>query len=177
MSRASAAALVSEEDFLSLPESLDKIELIDGEVVVSPSPSPRHQTIVLRLIVALKHWADAQKGPIFIGHAPLDVRVNKDRIVQPDVFVIFKDLAHEEKGPIREVPALCIEVLSQNRMHDRLTKRFIYGNAGVKEYWVIDPAGRIERFSGDGLASREEIADLQTALLPGFVLAGTELFE
>ena len=54
-----------------MPESAAKIELLDGEVVVSPSPSYGHQEIVGRIVVALRAWAGTRKRPITVGHAHL----------------------------------------------------------------------------------------------------------
>jgi Uma2 family endonuclease len=63
-------------------------------------------------------------------------------------------------------------VLSTNRAHDRVTKRYIYAEAGVRELWTAEPAGFIERWSGDGLSRCEPIRDLlRSSLLPGFELA------
>src|SRR5438093_12956488 len=80
MHGAAPRALVSEAEFLRLPESTAKIELLDGEVVVSPSPSYGHQEIVGRIVVALRAWAGRRKRPITVGQAPLDVRFAPGRI-------------------------------------------------------------------------------------------------
>lgn len=59
-----------------------------------------------------------------------------------------------------------------------ITKRFIYAQAGVREYWVVEPAGLIERFSGEDLARVEEIRDrLTSSLLPGYELSLAGLFS
>jgi Uma2 family endonuclease len=163
--------LVSEKEFLQLPESTAKIELVDGEVVVAPSPSFWHQEVLARMVEALRAWARRQKRPITVGQAPLDVRFGNDRILQPDAFVVFSTTSPRHTGPIAVVPALCVEVLSEDRVHDRVTKRLIYADAGVREYWIVEPAGIVERRSGAGLASVEEVRGrLTTDLLPGFSL-------
>lgn len=59
-------SLVSEQEFLSLPETTDKVELLDGEVVVSPTPSYWHQEILQRLVFALRQWA-AGRAAVTIG--------------------------------------------------------------------------------------------------------------
>ncbi len=151
-----ALALVSEEDFLRLPEAVTKVELIDGEVVVSPSPSFFHQEIVGRLVVLLRHWASRQTTLLTVGQAPLDVRFGHGRILQPDVFVLFDRIPFDHEGPLDRVPELCIEVLSSRPSYDRLTKPTIDADAGVRELWTVEPGYFVERWSGDGLRQREQ---------------------
>lgn len=166
-----ARSLISEAEFLELPETTEKVELIDGEITVSPSPSYWHQEVLGRIVTALRGWAEHQPEPITIGQAPLDVRFAPGRVLQPDAFVIFQRLAPESEGPIDVIPSLCIEVLSRNRAYDRVTKRFIYAQAGVAELWTVEPAGTVERFTGPGLSQSEELTDrLRSPLLHGFEL-------
>lgn len=174
----SSTTLVSEAEFLSLPESVDKVELIDGEVIVSPSPSYWHQEILRRIVFALSEWAARDDAPVMIGQAPLDVRFQHGRILQPDAFVVFGRIPLAHQGPIDETPAICVEVLSTNRAYDRLTKRVVYAEAGVSEYWIADPDGFIERWSGPALGEREELRDrLACPRLPGFELDVRKLFD
>jgi len=78
-----APRLIDEAEFLSLAESTERLELIDGEVILSPSPSFRHQRLLRRVVRALEDWADTQQSIISIGIAPLDVRFAPGRILQP----------------------------------------------------------------------------------------------
>lgn len=177
MLEASRRPLVAEIEFLALPESVDKVELVDGEVIVSPSPSFWHQELLQRLVFVLRSWAAGHDEPVTIGQAPLDVRFGEGRILQPDAFVLLGAIAPDHQGPIDHPVAICIEVLSSNRAYDRLTKRFVYAQAGVKEYWLVEPSGLIERWSGEGLASAEEVTgQLCSPLLPGFEVELEELF-
>lgn len=167
-----ARALVTEAEFLSLPESMERMELIDGEVYVPPSPTYWHQETLSRIMTALRNWAAAHPGKFTVCQAPMDVRFAPGRILQPDGFVLFSIIPPQHEGAIHEIPALCIEVLSTNRAHDRVTKRYIYAEAGVRELWTVEPAGFIERWSGDGLSRCEAVRDvLHSSLLPGFELA------
>lgn len=175
---ASARVLVSESDFLALPESTRPAELVDGEVIMAPSPSFWHQELLGRLVMALRSWAASSPGPATVAQAPLDVRFAAGRILQPDAMVFLTKLDREAAPPITRIPELCIEVLSSNRTYDRITKRFLYAEAGVQEYWLIDPAGFIERRSGPALARSEELTELlHSPLLPGFSLDLTRLFD
>jgi Uma2 family endonuclease len=69
----SRPTLVSESEFLALPETMDRIELLDGEVIASPSPSVLHQELLSRLVQLLRSWAEERDERIFVGHSPLDV--------------------------------------------------------------------------------------------------------
>ena len=110
--------LVSEAEFLSLPESVEKIELVDGEVIVSPPPSPWHQRLLGRVFIALSAWAERQPAPVCVFMAPLDVRLASGRILQPDAFLLFGRVGRDEKGPLTTCPALCVEIVSENRAFD-----------------------------------------------------------
>lgn len=164
-------ALVSEEEFLALPEGVAKVELLDGEVLVSPSPSLRHQRVLINLVFALESWARQHVAPATVAQSPVDVRFGPDRILQPDAFVVLDRLPLDARGPLDRVPELCVEVLSTDRVVDRVTKRLIYAAAGVREYWVVEQTGVVERWSGDALSEAEEVGEILTSpLLPGFSL-------
>lgn len=170
-------ALVTEAEFLALPASMTQTELLDGEVIVSPSPTFRRQDVLRRLVVALSAWADAADEVHVVGQAPVDIRFGTGRILQPDAFVIRGTVDLDREGPIAQVPLLCIEVLSRDRVYDRVTKRLVYAAAGVEEYWTVDPAGVIERWTGEGLARRDVLDDvLVSPRLPGFSLEIASLF-
>jgi Uma2 family endonuclease len=164
-------ARVTEAEFLALPESNDKIELVDGEVIMSPSPSYLHQLLSKRLVDRLTNWARESHSPCVVLYAPLDIRLAPDRIVQPDIVVFAQPLPQEIQTPVDVLPLLCAEILSANRAYDRLTKRYLYAQAGIPEYWCVDPAGEVERFTGAGLSMAERCTEhLTTPLLPGFDL-------
>lgn len=175
---ASARVLVSESDFLALPESMRPAELVDGEVVMPPSPSFWHQELLGRLVTALRAWSVAAPIPVTVAQAPLDVRFAAGRILQPDAMVFLAKLDRGAASPLERIPELCIEVLSSNRTYDRITKRFLYAEAGVQEYWIVDPSGFVERRSGPSLVRSEELTDwVRSPLLPGFELDLGRLFE
>jgi Uma2 family endonuclease len=176
--RTSARALVSEREFLSMPESTRPAELVDGEVILAPSPGFWHQEVLTRLLVALRVWAATRPSSITVMPAPLDVRFGPGRILQPDVMVFLATIPLDAATPLERIPELCIEVLSTNRVYDRVTKRFIYAEAGVAEYWLVDPAGLIEKHTGPGLVRTQEYDErLTSELLPGFELDVSELLS
>jgi Uma2 family endonuclease len=168
----------SEAQFLRLPESNAKIELIDGEVVAEPSPSYWHQEVLARIVMALRDWARVRKTPVTVGQAPLDVRFAPGRILQPDAFVLFESVSPRHTGPIDRIPALCVEVLSADPAHDRVTKRHIYAAARVREYWLVDPAGVVARWSGPELSRVTAVRTrLTSRVLPRFSLDLRRVFS
>jgi Uma2 family endonuclease len=72
--------------------------------------------------------------------------------------------------PITRVPDLCIEVVSRDRTYDRVTKRLVYAEAGVREMWTVLPAWPlVKRWTGARLERREELREtIESSLLPGF---------
>lgn len=73
---------------------------------------------------------------------------------------------------------MCVEILSEDRVYDRVTKRLLYAAAGVRELWIVDTAGTVERWTGKGLTANEMVKRrLTTAVLPGFALDLRRLFS
>ncbi len=166
--------LVTEAEFFEFPESHDHIEFLDGEVILAPAPTSAHQILVGRLHVDLELWA-RQHRPAFVGLSPFDVRIAPERVVQPDLFVLLGGLPSRE-GVFRGVPDLTIEVLSDKRGYDRLTKRLVYAEAGVREYWIVDTyRSLVEVIHGLKTVAEVEVT-LTSELLPGFELDVKALF-
>ena len=155
--------------------SREQIELIDGEVFVSPAPTMFHQYLVGRLHYLLMQWAERQP-PALVGLSPLDVRIAALRIVQPDVSLFLRGLPARE-GPITVVPDLVIEVLSRNRSHDTVTKKLLYAQAGVNEYWLVDEVTKtIEVLCGlDSLKKSKSHA--VSVVAEGFTVDVKKLFK
>lgn len=120
-----------------------RYELVDGELLVTPSPGGAHQNAVLILAAALREYL--KKYPI--GHvfvSPFDVELEPELIVQPDVFVVPMSEARRlvTESPAREL-MVATEVLSPSSgRHDRVTKRPRY-QSHVPETWIIDLDARL----------------------------------
>ncbi len=125
-----------------LPESNLPTELWDGELFMSPAPSFLHQEIVDRFHDLLKAWVrQHQLGKT--GLAPLDMVLTSRRAVQPDVVFISNKRLEIIKERIMGAADLVAEVLSpESRRRDRIDKRDLYEQHGVREYWLIDPEAR-----------------------------------
>lgn len=169
--------LMSEEEFLALPETTERVELIDGEVVMSPSPTPLHQLVSGRLFWHLEAWARARR-PMLVLSAPVDLRLGLGRIVQPDI-ALWGSTFDVRHRPVTELPLLVVEILSEDRQYDRMTKRLLYAAAGIPEYWIVDPEARfVEQLKGKGLHERAAFTDrIGSELLPGLDIDLSEVFD
>jgi Uma2 family endonuclease len=128
-----------DEMVAELEESNLPTELWDGELVMSPAPSFFHQQIVDRFHDYLKAFVRArQLGQT--GVAPLDMVLTNTRATQPDVVFISNERLDIIKTRLMDAADLVAEVISPNsRRRDRIDKRDLYEQHGVKEYWLIDP--------------------------------------
>lgn len=125
----------------SLPEEVHT-ELIDGVIYDMASPKYTHQIIVTELLTQINAQIEKCGKDCLAFSAPTDVWLTKDdrNIFQPDIFVICDDRMLEEGGYITGAPPFIVEVLSPStRSGDLLLKAYKYHEAGVREYWIVDP--------------------------------------
>ena len=135
---------------------------------MAPSPSVWHQTAVGAIYVALMQWGATRTPAPTVLMAPVDVRMGPGRILQPDVLVFLEALPLDARTPLERTPDLCVEVLSSNASYDRITKHRIYAEAGVREYWMVERSGQLERYSGPELTRLDTLdATLTSSLFPG----------
>ena len=122
-------------DLDDMPDDGHRYELVDGVLVVSPSPRPRHQDVVGALYVALRPACPAHLK-VMLG--PLDVVLADDTVLIPDLFVAPREQFTDRELP--GAPLLAIEVLSPStRRFDQLVKRERLEAAEVGAYWLVDP--------------------------------------
>lgn len=128
------------EDYYALPEDV-RAELIDGVLYYMSSPSTVHQDIASTIHIALYEYIRDKKKPCKVYEAALDVQLCCDNktMVQPDVLVVC-DRDKLRKYGIYGAPDFVLEILSKStRKKDMTVKLNKYFEAGVKEYWIIDP--------------------------------------
>ncbi|MBV9314722.1 MAG: Uma2 family endonuclease [Pseudonocardia sp.] len=130
-----ATAPFTVADLEGMPDDGRRYELIDGELLVSPAPGLRHQTVGLRLYRLLD---DACPADLYALAAPFAVQPDQLTEVQPDVLVArFAELTEKN---LPTAPVLAVEVLSPSGQSIDLTlKRALYQRMGVSSYWIIDP--------------------------------------
>lgn len=132
------------EEVLALPDDGNRYELVDGELLVSPSPRYLHQFGVMALVHRLDPHVRAHRlGALLTSPADLDLRA--DQLVQPDVFVCGLVNGRQPRDwPEVGIPALVVEVLSPTTARfDRITKRRRYQRSGVPVYWIVDLDARL----------------------------------
>lgn len=127
------------EDYLKTPED-KRYELINGELLMTPSPVPQHQRISGRLEFMLRRFiTERNLGEVF--DAPCDVYLDGENVVQPDILFISRDkLGIIGEKNIQGAPDLVIEIISENSVYrDMVQKKKLYARFGVKEYWIVIP--------------------------------------
>ncbi len=126
-------------DYKSLPEG-SLYQLINGELIGSPSPTPYHQKVLRNLFVHLwKHISEKTLGEVFFS--PIDVYLEEKEAYQPDIIFISRErLDIVKEDGIYGAPDLVIEILSETTAYyDMKHKKTVYERSGVKEYWIVDP--------------------------------------
>lgn len=127
------------EDYLNTSDD-ERWELLRGELFMVPGPNTTHQRITFRLARILGDFVEQRGlGEVFI--APYDVLLSQTNVLQPDiVFVSNEQRSIITEANIQGAPALVVEVISPSTASkDRESKREIYAESGVREYWLVDP--------------------------------------
>ncbi len=127
------------EDYLKTPED-ERYELIEGELLMTPAPIPKHQRISRELeFEILKLVKATDLGEVF--DAPCDVHLDNENVIQPDILFISKERLNiiGEKN-IQGAPDLVIEIISESTAYrDFVQKKKLYAKFRVKEYWIVIP--------------------------------------
>lgn len=134
-------ALLTADDYRSLPEGGPRYELIQGELAVAPAPNRYHQKISGNLFYVLRRYLEIHPiGEVYA--APFDVYLSVHDVVQPDLLYV----ANQRHSVLNDAgaagaPSLVVEILSPGTEGlDRTTKKRIYAIHGVEELWLVDPS-------------------------------------
>ncbi len=132
--------LYTVEDIYNLPDDT-RAELIDGRIYYMAPPSRTHQKILSALHLKIGGYINAKGGSCEVYLSPFAVFLNANdkNYVEPDISVICDPNKLNDKG-CAGAPDWIIEIVSPgSRRMDYYTKLFKYRNAGVREYWIVDP--------------------------------------
>lgn len=127
------------EDYMKTPDDV-RYELIEGELLMTPSPLTRHQRAVGKFFVRLDNYVSIHGvGEVFVS--PYDVVLDNENVFEPDVIFVSKENSPIiTEANIKGAPDMVIEVLSPSTSkRDLINKKRIYAKYGVKEYWIADP--------------------------------------
>ncbi len=180
------------EQYMALPISKQKCEVVDGVLEVMPSPSYSHQEIVYRLGRAWRNFVDASASGTVLW-APADVLIRKEpkpRIRQPDLMLFtdaragFRVTADPDRLQRDHIPPdVVAEVMSPGQNEESLQDKLVdYAFAMIKEVWLVDPVEKSVRILALGEAGyhvdrhleAEDIAE--SALFPSLALDVASLF-
>jgi Uma2 family endonuclease len=128
-------------------EGSERYELIDGEAYLMASPSRIHQEISMALSTRINNYLEGKTCKVYA--APFAVRLNPaedqsdDTVLEPDIVVVCDPSKLDDRG-CNGAPDMVIEILSPSTArYDRLVKFNKYRQAGVREYWIVDPEEKI----------------------------------
>jgi Uma2 family endonuclease len=127
------------EEVLALPADGNRYEVVHGELLVTPSPAPRHQVVIGRIQAALWAYLDRLGVRDAMPATPVDYFHEHDVYVQPDLVVVVPQELTNDWHTMRHL-RLAVEVISPSSARgDRIVKRPAYQAAGVETCWIVDP--------------------------------------
>ena len=186
MSDDRASVKYTYEDLQTFPEGDGKrYEIIDGELLVSPSPMDKHQLVLSNIHGHI--WTFLQEKAIgSVRFAPFDVVLSDVDVVEPDLlFLSSSRLDRLTRKNVQGAPDLVVEILSEStRRTDEVRKRKLFERFDVLEYWIVDPeleTVKVYRKTGDRFDRPIELSSeagdtLTTPLLSGFAVPLVKLF-
>lgn len=138
-----STSTLTADEFLALPETLQRMELINGLVIMeaepemSPSPDYHHQAVAAELFALIKGLIPDGKA-LF---APMDVKLDANNVVQPDIlWMSAAGRCHVVERHLQGPPDLIVEIFSPGTARrDKSDKFRLYEQHGVREYWMVDP--------------------------------------
>ena len=131
------------DDIYALPDG-QRAELINGQMFLMAPPGRIHQKLLMELSATIRNYIRDSGGSCEVYPAPFAVFLNADdqTYVEPDISVICDKNRLTDKG-CNGAPDFIIEIVSPgSRRMDYSTKNALYSDAGVREYWIVDPENK-----------------------------------
>ena len=177
---------MSLDEFLALDETDGKWELDDGILYIMPSGSPDHQFLIFQFCRHIYDYLDGFEQPPAQFYHEITTILSREleRAPEPDIVIILnqrQDIVGYRR--VEAPPDIIVEILSTDRTRDLVRKRRIYAEAGVREYWPIDPRNdtvtQLELQNGEYVTRAVLSADdtLTTPLLPGLSIPLADIFR
>lgn len=172
------------EDYKLMPEE-KRCEIIEGDILMTPSPVFRHQAIQMTLSVTLFSFVK-EHDLGYVVTAPMDVILSPENVVQPDVLFIAKERSTiiNDMGAVAGAPDLAVEILSPSTAaRDQVLKRKLYARFGVREYWIVDPGTQtveVMTLAGNTFETWQRFTaeqSLISPLLPGLSIRLGDIFK
>ena len=175
---------ITRHEYAMIPVGAPNYQLIEGDLVMAPSPSSFHQDILANLLVIIRAYLREHPiGKIYV--APLDTYLSDINVYQPDLLFILKEnLSIIEEHGIEGAPDLAIEILSKSSSkYDLGPKRSVYARTGVEELWIIDPPKRtlalyrLAENPDTPIATYKAKQKFTSTLLPGLTIDLVDVFS
>jgi len=175
---------ITRYDYEEMPQGPPYYQVIEGDLVMSPSPETFHQQVARNLMFLLGSYLEKHPvGEIFA--APLDVYLNENNVYQPDViFILNKHRSIIRDKGIEGTPDLVVEILSPGtERYDKGSKRKIYARTGVTELWIVDPVTKVihvyylQKDAETPAAAYAANAVFKSALFPGLKIKAAAIFK
>ncbi len=173
---------VTGTQFDAMPhEESRRWELVNGELITVSSPTPRHQDIVFRILLAIRRYLDG-RGISALAYQDVEFALTDNDQVRPDVCVLLGDKAHRldpDRSPIPGSPDIAIEVISPTELSSESHGKVrAYLREGTAEVWQVYPKTRtVQIHRGEIGRLLEWSQPVESDLLPGFALPLASLFE
>ncbi|RJW51655.1 Uma2 family endonuclease [Clostridiales bacterium TF09-2AC] len=168
------------DDIYSLPDG-ERAELINGQIYYMAPPSRKHQEIAGELFTSINNYIHSNGGPCKPYIAPFAVYLheNDKTYVEPDISVICDPNKLNDKG-CSGAPDWIIEIVSpSSKPMDYYTKLSLYRDAGVREYWIVDPLRQIilvyDMEHGDSPVIHSFNDSIPVRIYPGFSIDFSQL--
>jgi Uma2 family endonuclease len=173
----------SEEEYLRLTDYSNRlIEFTDGYVEVLPMPTDHHQSILLFLYEYFIAFLRPLGGKVLV--APLRVRIRTRKFREPDLVLLRDAKDPRRQNRYWQGADLALEVVSDDKpARDLVEKRGDYAEAGIPEYWIVNPETEtitVLRLEGDAYAEHGVFgrgAQATSALLPDFGVGVDAVFD